>query len=157
MLMDCAALKWDTRQIVRGMDEGRFTYDQLVWDLCIVPPGCAKPDLPFEWNSLEHYEEGRTHILHYTDMPTQPWTTIANSNAGLWFTALREALQSGFIEESFVREEVAKGHVHAHLPWWIGLDPAPPAPPPPPVPAVPPVPPAPLVLSRIAARMRGRA
>jgi len=126
MLLDCAALRWDVREIVRGLDEKRYAYHDLMRELCIVPRERVRMSLPAEWNSLEHYEHGRTCLLHYTDVPLQPWLAPGNPHAPLWYAALREALDEGFIAEPFVREEVARGHVHRDLPVWIGIDPAPP-------------------------------
>jgi hypothetical protein len=123
MLMDCSSLDWDVRQIVQGFDEGQYTYGDLMQRLCILAPEKRRAGLPFEWNSLEHYEEGRTKLIHYTDMPTQPWVSHDNKNGERFYTALREALSEGFIRPEEVYEEVAIGNVSPDLPSWVGLEP----------------------------------
>ncbi|WP_091739972.1 hypothetical protein [Phenylobacterium immobile] len=120
MLLNCRSLDWDVGAIVRGLDDGAYTYGQLMGDLCIVHADRQKPGLPYWWNSLEQYDPGRTCLLHYTDMDTQPWVTW-NRNGGLWLAALRDALDEGYISRAEVDEAVANGHVSPQLPVWLGL------------------------------------
>jgi hypothetical protein len=112
-------------EIVRGLDQSRYDYAALMQRMCIVADVDRRGSLPPEWNSLEHYEPGRTHLLHYTDMPTQPWVSDANRNGALFYAALREAIDGGFIPRELLYDEVARGHVSPDLPRWLGL-PAPP-------------------------------
>lgn len=120
MLLNCEALDWDVSQIVQGLDDGAYGYGDLMGDLCIVPPERQKAGLPYWWNSLEQYDPGRTCLLHYTDMDTQPWVT-RNRNGALWLAALRDALDEGYIARSELDEAVALGHVSPELPAWLGL------------------------------------
>jgi hypothetical protein len=121
MLMDCSRLPWDAATIVRELDAGKYTYEELMQDLCIVPGNLKKKVLPFEWNSLEHYEEGRTCLIHYTDMNTQPWVSNNNPNSRLWYHLLKEALLEGFITGEELRAEIDQGHVSPQLPHWAEL------------------------------------
>ena len=122
LLLDCASLDWDVREIVRGFDEGRYTYADLMQRMCILPEERRRATLPFEWNSLEHYEAGRTRLIHYTDMPTQPWVSPDNPNGKLFYDGCREALAEGFLTSDEVYEEVDLGHVSPDFPTWVGLD-----------------------------------
>ena len=36
MMLDCERLDWDIDEIVGGLDEGRYDYEQLMFELCIV-------------------------------------------------------------------------------------------------------------------------
>jgi hypothetical protein len=121
MLLNCANLDWDVNKIVAGLDSGAFDYRQLMQQLCIMPAERRKPELPFEWNSLEHYEVGKTCLIHYTDMPTQPWVSNRNRNGQIWYDCCREAIDEGFISKDFVYGEVEKGNVSPELPGWLGL------------------------------------
>jgi hypothetical protein len=121
MLMNCAGLKWNVAEIVQGLDAERFTYEQLMGSLCIVPENRKKMALPFEWNSLEYLEEGKTCLIHYTDMPTQPWVSNSNPYAHVWYQALREAVQEGFLSIDDLYKEIDAGHVSPELPRWAGL------------------------------------
>ena len=121
LLMDCAKLRWNIDEIVRGLDEGRYNYSQLMHEFCIVPRDKVVPDLPYEWNSLEHYEPNCTRLVHYTDMPMQPWVCFDNPHGELWYLTLREALAEGFIAPIDVLDEVRRGHVHPKLASKVGL------------------------------------
>jgi len=125
LLLDCSQLKWDVREIVKGFDEGRYVYADLMQRMCIVEQQHKQPGLPFEWNSLEHYEEGATKLIHYTDMPTQPWVSHSNKNGHLFYSACREAIAEGFLNPDYVYEELARGHISPEFPGWVGLPPPP--------------------------------
>ena len=121
MLMNCEKLPWDVEEIVQGLDDGRYTYEELMGSCCIVPETARKMALPFEWNSLEYYEEGTTCLLHYTDMPAQPWVSNTNPAGQLWYELLRDAVHEGFVTIEELYDEIRAGHVSPELPRWAGL------------------------------------
>ena len=112
LLLNCSNLRWNINDIVRGLDEKQYDYAGLMHDFCIVPPNRISAGLPFEWNSLEHYEPDQTHLLHYTDMPSQPWVSFDNPHGAPWYQALEEALAEGFISKDELFREIRVGHVH---------------------------------------------
>ena len=121
MLLDCEALQWDVGRIVAGLDAGEYDYAGLMQRMCIVPSDKQAPLLPEAWNSLERYEPGETRLIHYTDMPTQPWVSPDNPNGHIWYECAREAVETGFLSRDFLYGEVAAGHVSPDLPGWLGL------------------------------------
>jgi len=123
MVMNCANLRWDVRDIIEGLDQGLYTYQDLMNSFCVLSENRRKMTLPFEWNSLEFYEQGKTCLLHYTDMPTQPWVSNKNPNGHLWYKLLNEAVQEGFITLEDLYNEIRQGHVSPELPEWAGLPP----------------------------------
>ncbi|MEX2631601.1 MAG: hypothetical protein WD341_16825 [Tistlia sp.] len=120
LLMDCARLDWDVEALIADLEAGRYSYEKLVYELGFVPDEKKGESLPRRWNSLERYQPGETALLHYTDMPRQPWVYPYNRNGGLWYAALREALEAGEIAEATVAQEINAGHVSPDLPRWIG-------------------------------------
>jgi hypothetical protein len=114
MLLDCDSLRWDVREIVRGLDEGRYDYSQLLDEMCIVPEDKVGYKVPFEWNSLEHFDEA-TCLIHYTDMGTQPWVSTRNPNGHIWFAEVRRMLADGSLRWQQLEEEVALGHFRPSL------------------------------------------
>ncbi len=120
MLLNCAALSWNVDEIVQSLDAGVYGYKELMQKLCIHPEERIKPLLPYWWNSLERYEPGRTSLLHYTDMPTQPWVSRSNPNGELWYRAFHDALTEGFISADEVKDAVARGHISPRIFEWIG-------------------------------------
>lgn len=114
MLLDCGNLDWDVEKIVAGMDEERYDYEELMYDMCILPEEEVKYGIPFEWNSLEHYDP-ETRLIHYTDVYTQPWTSCDNANGYLWFDEVRMMLRDGKLSWDQVREEIELGYLRPSL------------------------------------------
>ena len=111
MLLDCSQLRWKIEEIVRALDSSELDYEGLMYKMCLAKK--IGRDLPPEWNSLEHYESGVTALLHYTDMPIQPWVSLENHLGNLWFSCLRKAMASGFISQTELEREVAVGNTFA--------------------------------------------
>ena len=113
MVLDCDRLKWDIRTIVDMLDRGELTYEKLMYDMAVATK--IRTDLEPEWNSLERYEEGKTALLHYTDMPTQPWVYADHPLGHLWIRELLEATELGIISPEFLKEQADKGHIRPSL------------------------------------------
>src|SRR5919198_1191484 len=115
MMIDCSRLDWDIDEIIRGLDDGAYTYKQLMGDLAIVEPTEIDERIPPEWNHLEHYEPGVTKLLHYTVVPTQPWKNDRNPLREIWLNAFREAAREGAIGRELVERGIDQGHVKRDL------------------------------------------
>jgi lipopolysaccharide biosynthesis glycosyltransferase len=115
MILDCANLDWKVEAIVRDLDEKKYTYEDLVYQLCILAPNEIGFSIPFEWNSLETLTP-RTGNIHYTDMPTQPWVYASNQNDGVWIEEVRLMLQNGLLTEADLAREVELGFFRPSLP-----------------------------------------
>jgi len=109
MLLDCDRLPWRIEEIVRGLDEGRFDYANLLFEMCLVQKHEIGEDVPVEWNHLETYEPGRTALTHFTVVPTQPWKTDKTPLNDLWMRAYEEAVAAGAIDPQEVRAGIRKG------------------------------------------------
>jgi len=114
MLLDCGRLDWDINHIVGEMDEGKYDYEGLMYDLCILTDEEIKFGVPFEWNSLEHYDP-QTRLIHYTDVYTQPWTAIGNQWAKLWFDEVRLMLRNGALTWEQLKKDVDLGYFRPSL------------------------------------------
>jgi hypothetical protein len=115
LLLDCARLDWDLDTIIAGMDEGKYDYDKLMKEMCIEAPEDVQPGLPVEWNSLEEFHAGKTGLIHYTDMHTQPWVSRANPNGGEFVAGLKSALKDEFIKWPELVEAKNKKYVRPSL------------------------------------------
>jgi len=113
MLLNCDLLKWDIRKIVEALDGGQLTYETLMYEMAVATK--IRPSLDPGWNSLERYDGERTSLLHYTDMPTQPWVYPDHPLGHLWMRDLLEAVDLGHIPLSFLEEEIRQGHVRPSL------------------------------------------
>lgn len=113
MLLDCKALGWNIDQIVADLDAGLLDYEALMYEMRVVRK--VGRNIAPDWNSLERYEAGKTCLLHYTDMNTQPWISTANPLGHHWIACLRRALWEGFISRTELERELASGHVRPSL------------------------------------------
>lgn len=109
MLLDCGRLDWNSTDIIAGLGT-HYTYEQLMQQLCILNEADISHALPFIWNSLEHFDN-TTALLHYTDMPTQPWVSAANRNGWLWREEVRLMLSDGSLSLEDLREEERLGYL----------------------------------------------
>lgn len=114
MLLDCDQLDWEVEKIIGGMDDGRYDYDQLMSDFCILEESEVKYGVPFEWNSLEHWDSD-TCLLHYTDVATQPWSACGNPNGQHWFDEVRRMLRDGSLSMDAVKKEIGLGYFRPSL------------------------------------------
>ena len=96
------------------LDTERYSYEELVFDLCIVSEENIGT-LPPEWNHLERFEEGRTKLLHYTVGHLQPWRNTRNPLRSRWIKAYREALRERTLPEEEVKRGIRKGLLHPSL------------------------------------------
>jgi hypothetical protein len=113
MLLNCDELRWNLPEIVAALDRGELTYETLMYDMAVARSIRAAIDP--SWNSLERYVPGETGLLHYTDMPTQPWVSLENPNGSVWVRDLIAAVDAGFISRSYVEEHVSYGFVRPSL------------------------------------------
>ena len=112
MVLDCARLAWDVREIVRQLEQGRWTYEQLMFEM--APASSVGAVLPSTWNDLERHTAG-TALTHYTDMDAQPWLTTHNLLGELWCAELFSAIRENFIDIAFVEDHVQRGWVRPSL------------------------------------------
>ena len=113
MVLNCASLRWDIQEIVQSLDEGRLTYERLMYDMAVA--STIRASLDPAWNSLERYHPEETCLLHYTDMNTQPWLSRDNPLGYLWTRDLFEAIDRKFLSESEIGEHVERGFVRPSL------------------------------------------
>lgn len=115
MLLDCERLPWDVDDVVTGLDNGDYTYQNLLFDMCLVEPDEIEDRIPPAWNCLEHYEEGQSCLTHYTVVETQPWRYDKNPIGYLWVDALEEAVKAGWITASEIEQEIDAGYLRKSL------------------------------------------
>jgi len=97
------------KDIVDGLDSGKWTYEDVVFDFKHEFFGIRDGFNP-DWNSLEEYTEGKTKLLHYTEFYRQPWHVNSNHELGyLWFKELQEAVSDGSISRELVCDHVKRG------------------------------------------------
>jgi hypothetical protein len=113
MVMNCESLRVDISEIVKKLDNGDLNYESLMFDFKIADK--VKPIIEAEWNSLEFFEEGKTQLLHYTDMNCQPWIFRNNPLGHLWVKELVKAIKDDFISIDELKREIIKGNLRPSL------------------------------------------
>lgn len=113
MVLDCASLRWDIQEIVQSLDEGKLTYERLMYDMAVA--STIRGSLDPAWNSLERYHPEETCLLHYTDMNTQPWLSRNNPLGYLWVRDMFEAIDRKFLSASEIEAHVQRGFVRPSL------------------------------------------
>jgi len=108
MLMDCESLDWDIDEIIRGLDEERYSYKDLMARFCILNEADIGDLIPNTWNCLEWYEKGKSQLVHFTVVPTQPWKNDRNALDEIWIEAFREACSAGAVPLELIQESVAR-------------------------------------------------
>ncbi|QDT66739.1 glycosyltransferase [Calycomorphotria hydatis] len=115
MLLDCSRLNWDIYDIIEGLNNGDYTYKELMTELCITDPTEIRDDISPAWNSLEHYKPDTTRLLHYTNVPTQPWKYPQHPYHDVWIADFEEAILDGTLSIELVSDSVVKGYIYPEL------------------------------------------
>ena len=118
MLIDCARCEhWQFEEWCRKAADDRDFYHRVMW--CQAgPTAVGRGNLPTVFNDLDHYAPGRTKILHYTDLPNQPWKKPGHPYESVFRRALREAYAAGAVRLETVQTAVDEGHVHSSMVAW---------------------------------------
>lgn len=113
MLIDCERAGWQINQIVKDLDAGRYTYNQL------FSLEAYDHDIPCRWNSLDFYLWPYTCLLHYTKKQWQPWINNVHKLAYLWLRELFHAIDSGEITQQQVHDTIDQELVRPSLAYQI--------------------------------------
>lgn len=114
MMLDCAALDWEAEKIVAGLGE-YYAYNELMSLAPVTTPGDIVDAIPAGWNELDDHVPGRTRLIHYTTIRTQPWIAAGHPQAQHFFDALRRMLKAGAIDMAAIEREIAAGYVRPSL------------------------------------------
>jgi hypothetical protein len=120
MLLDCARLNWDIKNIVDQLNSGELDYAGLMFEMKVASQ--IGRNIASSWNCLETFDSKSTKLLHYTDMNTQPWISLDNPLGYLWIACLRRAISSGFITKDEVEREIKASHVRPSLIVQLGTE-----------------------------------
>jgi len=113
MVLDCDTLKWNITDIVKGLDNGDYDYKGLMYEMKAAKS--ISQSLPKYWNDLESYTEGKTRLIHFTDMHKQPWLSLENEFAPIWVKALAEAIEDGYISMTEVEDHISLGFIRPSI------------------------------------------
>lgn len=112
MLLNCDELKWSVKDVIAGLDEGKYSYEELMYNMVVANVETA---IEPEWNSLEMYCPGKTKLVHYTDMHEQPWLNRSNKLASVWMQELAEAVSEGFVTMDEIKNSIVKQEIRPSI------------------------------------------
>lgn len=115
MLLDCARLKsWKIHDWVALINAGLTSYQGC---MAGSAQGINHNDFgPLDptWNDFDHYDK-KTKIIHYTNVPTQPWKKGGHPYRGAFLSELSACLEEGSITKELVQEEIEKKHIYPEI------------------------------------------
>lgn len=114
MLLDCDHLRWKIDEIITDLDDGKYTYGELMSGLCIVDDDKVSTRLPDYWNHLDKFTP-ETRLTHYTKMSTQPWLSSVHPLAEVWLSAVREMLDKNIITYDEIQHDIDAGYLRPSL------------------------------------------
>ena len=124
MLIDCArARDWTFEGWCERAANDQAFYRQAMWCLPGSPTATGRGDLPKAFNDLDHHEPGQTKVIHYTNLPAQPWKRTGHTHERVFRRSLRETYQAGALDLGTVKAEIERGHIHARMVDWCTEDP----------------------------------
>jgi hypothetical protein len=113
LVYDCDRLDWEVYELVNKMNHGHYSYSDLVGKLHFEDAKKIHIGVPVTWNVLDRWVP-ETKLLHYTNIPSQPWRFDKHPFGELWYDSCAWAVRDGFIPPSTVEKECQAGHV---APW----------------------------------------
>ena len=113
MLLDCEKADWTLASLIEGLD-GRYQYKDMMTDLCFLKEENILRSIPRRWNSMDYWDE-TSSLLHYTNVPTQPWVATTNPVGHVWINNVKRLIKEGKIAASFIESQVAKGYFRPSL------------------------------------------
>ena len=123
MLIDCSRCRhWDFTAWCERVSNDPLFYKQAMWCLPGGPTTMGRGNLPPEFNDLDHFEAGRTKIIHYTKLLKQPWKKTGHPHERVFRQALHNAYKAGAVNLAAVEASVARGHIHSHMVDWCTQD-----------------------------------
>ncbi|MGK5594218.1 MAG: glycosyltransferase [Parachlamydiaceae bacterium] len=115
MLLDNTKLKhWKIREWVDKINQNRELYNDTLW---VTPNGLNSQDFgdlePF-WNHLDQHDAS-TKIIHYTNVPMQPWKRTGHPFASVFLKELKAAIDEDEIPVDAIEREIRQGHIYPEI------------------------------------------
>lgn len=113
MLLNCGKASWNLKDLVKGLD-GQYNYKEMMTDLCFLNETEIKRNIPRSWNSMDYWDSS-VDLIHYTNVPTQPWVSIDNPYGYIWVNYLKEMIHEGSITIDEIEKEIKLGYIRPSL------------------------------------------
>ena len=119
MVIDCAqARDWNFTAWCERAGRDEAFYRNVMWCLPGSATAARRGNLPPAFNDLDHHDPRRTKIIHYTDLPNQPWKRTGHRHEHVFRRALRDAYLAGALDLDTVKADMKAGHIHDRMAAW---------------------------------------
>jgi len=112
MLLQCGVLKhWVVKEWITLIENQLADYRETMFG---GAGGLNHQDfgnLPENWNHLDS-ADSTTKIIHYTNVPTQPWKKPGHAYADVFLREMKAALDGGGFTAEQVKHEIELGHIY---------------------------------------------
>lgn len=113
MVLDCEKARWTLENLVEGLDT-RYQYKDMMTDLCFLKEQEINRSIPRRWNAMDYWDE-TVSLLHYTNVPTQPWVCVDNPYGHVWVDNVKRIIKSRKDSFRMLEEQVEKGYFRPSL------------------------------------------
>lgn len=113
MVIDCEKADWTLQQLVDGLSV-QYNYYDMMNELCFIPEENIRRNVPRRWNSMDYWDE-TVSLIHFTNVPTQPWVSTENPFGYVWVNLLKRMIDEGKVQRSFINEQVENGYFRPSL------------------------------------------
>ena len=116
MLINCDKCRFDLELILDEIDRGFYSLADFTGmsQAFLERHSYRIAALDPQWNVFDYWNR-RTHLIHYTNLHTQPWKYQNHPYGELWFEYFQEALESGYITVEDVKLSIDRGYVRRNL------------------------------------------
>ncbi len=114
-VINCQRADWRIEQIVQGLDDGRYTSDQLIGSLANVTDSTEVVEhIPLAWQPICNQPSAAAKVLRFRDPKHQPWKQEFGS-CSAWDETYRRAIAKGNVTVDDVYDAIEDGYVDESL------------------------------------------
>lgn len=113
MVVNCEKADWTLQKLVHGLD-GTYTYKEMMSDLCFLDNSKIDRTISRCWNSMDYWDE-TSNLVHFTNVPTQPWVSLDNPFGYVWVDYLKSMIKSGAVNLDAIKNEIDLGYIRPSL------------------------------------------
>lgn len=118
MLINCSKTEWDFPSMIKQASKDKMKYKGFMWCKGGTCTSKHKGGLSGLWNHLDRHTKKwnpEAKLLHYTNVPTQPWTCLDHPYGYIFYDLMKEALEYGFITEEQVNNAIETKACHKDI------------------------------------------
>lgn len=114
-VINCQRADWQIERIMQGLDEGRYTSDELIGSLANVQDSNEIAEqIPTAWQPIYDQPSAATQVHRFRDPKHQPWRQEFE-NSPAWAEIFRRAIAMGDVTVDDVYDAVEDGYADDSL------------------------------------------